>query len=83
MYLCITNCIIHNVSFYYNSLREKILAWIRDRTRVSREEFLLGLVDRLGGLVGIAPSRVRILAQARIFSLKLLIYDLPDGYSES
>ena len=24
-----------------------------------------------------------LLVQARIFSLKLLIYDLPDGYSES
>ena len=31
----------------------------------------------------LARTRVRILVQARIFSLKLLIYDLPDGYSES
>ena len=41
-----------------------------------------------GGLVVIAPARRAgdpgsILVQARIFSLKLLIYDLPDGYSES
>ena len=47
-----------------------------------REEFLLGPVDRLGGLVE-PETRVRILVQARIFSLKLLIYDLRDGYSES
>ena len=45
-------------------------------------------MDRLGGLVVIAPARragapVRSLVKARIFSLKLLIYDLPDGYSES
>ena len=44
--------------------------------------------DRLGGLLVIVPAReletrVRILAQASIFSLKLLIYDLPDDYSES
>ena len=44
-----------------------------------REEFLLGPVDRLGGLVVIAQrveleTRVRFLVQARIFSLKLLIY---------
>ena len=36
----------------------------------------------------IAPARragdpVRILVQARIFSLKLLIYDLSEGYSEA
>ena len=28
-------------------------------------------------------TRVRILVKARIFSLKLLIYELPDGYSDS
>ena len=53
-----------------------------------REEFLLGRVDRLGVLVVIAPARragarVQILVQARIFSLKLLIYNLSDGHSES
>ena len=31
----------------------------------------------------LAWTRVRILVQARIFSLKFLIYDLPDDYSES
>ena len=43
-----------------------------------REEFLLGPVDRLGGLVVIAPARRAgdpgsIPVQARIFSLKLLL----------
>ena len=52
-----------------------------------REEFLLGPVDHLGGLVVIAPVRragdLGSLVQVRIFSLKLLIYDLSNGYSES
>ena len=38
------------ISTILNNLREKILAWTRDRT-------LLGQVDRLGGLVVIAPAR--------------------------
>ena len=53
-----------------------------------REEFLLGPVDRLGGLVVIAPARRAgdpgsNPGPGENFSLKLLIYDLPDGYSES
>ena len=53
-----------------------------------REEFLLGPVDRLGGLVVIAPARRAGDPDSNPgadenFSLKLLIYDLPDGYSES
>ena len=41
-------------------------------------------MDRLGGLVVIeVETGVRILVQAKIFSLKLLIYDLSDGHSES
>ena len=53
-----------------------------------REEFLLSSVDRLGGLVIIVPARRAgdpglNPGPARIFSLKLLIYDLSDGYSES
>ena len=53
-----------------------------------REEFLIGPVDRLGDLVVIAPARIAgdpgsNPGPARIFSLNLLIYDLPDGYSES
>ena len=54
----------------------------------TREEFLLGPVDRLGGLVVIAPARGAgdlgsNPGPGENFSLKLLIYDLPDGYSES
>ena len=54
-----------------------------------REEFLLGPVDRLGGLVVIAPMRragdpgSNPRPDENFFFLKLLIYDLPDGYSES
>ena len=53
-----------------------------------REEFLLGPVDRLGSLVVIAPAhRARDPGLnpglGENFSLKLLIYELPDGYSES
>ena len=49
---------------------------------------MLGQVDRLGGLVVIAPARRAgdpgsIPGPGENFSLKLLIYDLPDGYSES
>ena len=41
-------------------------------------------MDRLGGLVVIElETRVRILVQARIFSLKLLIYDIWEGYSKA
>ena len=51
-----------------------------------REEFLLGPVDCLGGLVVIAQrveldTRARSLVEEGICYLKLLIYDLPDGYS--
>ena len=53
-----------------------------------REEFLLGPVNRLGGLVVIAPAHRAgdpgsNPGPGENFSLKLLIYDLPDGYSES
>ena len=45
-------------------------------------------MERLGGLVGIAPARRAgepgsIPGPGEIFSLKILMYDLPDGYSES
>ena len=45
-------------------------------------------MDRLGGLVVTAPARRTgdpgsIPGPGEKFSLKLLIYDLPDGYSES
>ena len=45
-------------------------------------------MDRLDGLVVIALARRArdpgsIPCPGEIFSLKLLIYDLPDGYSES
>ena len=45
-------------------------------------------MDRLGGLVVIAPARRSgdpgsISGPGENFSLKLLIYDLPDGYSLS
>ena len=45
-------------------------------------------MDRLDGLVVIAPARRAgdpgsIPGPSENFSLKLLIYDLPDGYSES
>ena len=53
-----------------------------------REEFLLGQVDRLGGLVVIALALARRAGDldsnpdpGENFSLQLLIYDLPDGYS--
>ena len=47
---------------------------------------MVGPVDRLGGLIDIAQgveleSRVRSPVEEGIFSLKLLIYDLPDGNS--
>ena len=42
-------------------------------TNILREKFLLGQVDRLGGLVVIAETRVRSLVQARIFSLNILV----------
>ena len=49
-----------------------------------REEFLLDPVDRLGGLVVIAPARrAGDPGSGENFFPKLLIYDLPDGYSES
>ena len=53
-----------------------------------REEFLFGPLDQLGGLVVIAPARRAgdpgsNPGLGQNFSLKLLIYDLPDGYSES
>ena len=53
-----------------------------------REEFLLGTADRLGGLAVIALARRAAdpgsnPGLGENFSLKLLIYDLPDGYSES
>ena len=53
-----------------------------------REEFLLSPVDRLGGLVVIAPARRAghpgsNPGPGEIFSLKLFIFDLPDGHSES
>ena len=45
-------------------------------------------MDRLDGLVVIAPARIAgdpgsIPGPGENISLKLLIYDLPDGYSES
>ena len=45
-------------------------------------------MDRLGGLVVIAPAcragdPGSILGPGENFALELLIYDLPDGYSES
>ena len=51
-----------------------------------REELYLGPVDRLGGLVVIAPARRAgdpglNLGPGENFSLKLLIYDLPDIYT--
>ena len=53
-----------------------------------REQFLLGAVDRLGGLVVIALARRAgdlgsIPGAGEIFSPKLLMYDPPDGYFES
>ena len=53
-----------------------------------REEFLLGPVDRLGGLVVIAPAcragdPGSNPGPGENLALKLLIYDLPDGYYES
>ena len=53
-----------------------------------REEFPLGPVDSLGDLLVIAPARRAgdpgsNLDPGENFSLKLLTYDLPDGYSES
>ena len=47
--------------------------------------FLLGQVDRLGGLVVLArragdPGSIP--GPGEIFSLKLLMYDLPDRYFE-
>ena len=44
-------------------------------------------MDRLGGLVFVAPARRAecpgsIPGTSESFSLKLLLYDLPDGYSE-
>ena len=53
-----------------------------------REELLLGPVDRLDALVVIAPARRAgdpgsNPGQGENFSLKLLIYYLPDGYTES
>ena len=53
-----------------------------------REEFLLGPVDRLGGLVVIVPvcragDPGSNPGPGENFSLKLLIYNLPDGCNES
>ena len=49
---------------------------------------MLGPVNRLGGLVVITPARRpgdlgSNPGSGENFSLELLIYDLPDGYSES
>ena len=53
-----------------------------------REEFRLGPVDRLGGLVVIAPERRAgdpgsNPGPGENFYLKLLIYDLSEGYSKA
>ena len=53
-----------------------------------REEFLLGPADRLGGLMVIAPARRAggpgsTPGPGENFSLKLLIYDLSEGYSKA
>ena len=50
--------------------------------------YATGPVDRMGGLMVIAPAHRAgnpgsIPGPGDNFSLKLLIYDLPDGYSES
>ena len=56
--------------------------------QIVNRDFWLGSLIRLGGAVFSEPTRragtrVRILAEARIFILKLTTKELPDGYSEN
>ena len=65
-------CLGYNILKFNDNVLYKYVCFPEDDGDLIREEFLLGPVDRLGGLVVIAPAHragdpVRILVQARIF----------------